>query len=96
MYSPKGQSTDGRVGSQPIVGRIGSQQGRSGSQQFQGGEDASHPHRGFHQFEYFFHSICTNLFTCVFLIYKILYIDAEAENVAPNVAKKICRAKCII
>ena len=34
MYSPKIQSTDGRVGSQPIGGR-------SGSQQSQGGQDAS-------------------------------------------------------
>ena len=70
IYSPKGQSTDGHVGSQ---------QGQSGSQQSQGGQDASQPHQGGHQFEYCFHLICTNLLTCVFLIYKILYIDAEAE-----------------
>ena len=44
----------------------------------------------------FFHSICTNLFTCVFLIYKILYIDAEAENDAPNVSWKRRRTECVI
>ena len=37
MFSPRGQSTDGHVGSQPIGGRVGSQQGHSGSQQSQGG-----------------------------------------------------------
>ena len=77
---------DGRVGSQPIDGRVGSQQGCSGSQQSQGRQDASQPHPSGHQFENYFHSICTNLFTCIFLIYKILYIDAEAENATPNVA----------
>ena len=39
IYSPRGQSTDGRVGSQ---------QGHSSSQQYQGGQDASQPHRGGH------------------------------------------------
>ena len=33
MYSPRGQSTDGHVHSQPIGVRVGSQQGFSGSQQ---------------------------------------------------------------
>ena len=46
IYSPQGQST---------TGGAGSQQGHSGSQQFQGGEDANQPHRGCHQFQYFFH-----------------------------------------
>ena len=32
----------------------------------------------------------------VFLIYKIIYIDAEGENVALNVARKRCRTKCVI
>ena len=45
MYSPRGQSMDGRVGSQPISGHFGSQQS-------QGGQDASQPYRGGHQFEY--------------------------------------------
>ena len=76
---------DDCVGSQPI-------DGRSGSQQSQGWQDASQPYRGGHQFEYNFHSICTNLFTCVFLIYKILYINTEGENVA----QKKCRAERII
>ena len=67
-----------------MVGGASSQQGRSGSQQFQGGEDASQPCRGCHQFKYFFHSICTNLFTCVFFnIQNFIYVDVEAEN-APN------------
>ena len=57
IFSPRGQST---------TGGVGSQQGRSSSQQFQGGQDTSQPHRGCHQFEYFFHSICTNFFTCFF------------------------------
>ena len=57
IYPPEGQS---------MAGGVGSQQGHSGSQQFQGGEDASQPRRGCRQFQYFFHSICTNLFTCVF------------------------------
>ena len=55
VYSPRGQS---------IAGGAGSQQG-------QGGEEASQPRQGCHQFEYFFHSICTNLFTCVFSNMKI-------------------------
>ena len=33
MHSPIGQSMDGHVGSQPIGGRSGFQQGRFGSQQ---------------------------------------------------------------
>ena len=41
MYSPRGQSMDGSVSSQLIGGHVGSQQGRSGSQQSQGGQDAS-------------------------------------------------------
>ena len=45
IYSPRGQS---------MIGGVGSQQGRSGSQQFQGGEDASQPRRGCHQFQFFF------------------------------------------
>ena len=32
----------------------------------------------------------------VFLIYKILYIDVEGENVTPNVARKIRSTKCVI
>ena len=54
MYSLRGQSTDGHVGSQPIGGRVGSQQGRFGSQQSQGGKDVIQPHRGGNQFEHFF------------------------------------------
>ena len=89
MYSPKGISMDCPVGSQPIGGH-------SGSQHSQGGKYASQPHRGGHQVEFFFHSICKNLLTCVFIIYKILYIDAEAENSAPNVAQKRRREKRVI
>ena len=76
IYSPRDPSMDGRVGSQ---------QGCSGSQ----------PHRGGHQFEYFFIQfvqICLHVF---FLIYKILYIDAEVENV-PNVGQKRFRVECFI
>ena len=68
MYSPRGQLTDGCVGSQPIDGRSGSQQGHSSSQESQGGKDGIQPHRDGHQFEYYFHSICTILFTYVSLI----------------------------
>ena len=46
IYSPGGQST---------ACGAGSQQGRFGSQQFQGGEDANKPRLGFHQFQYFFY-----------------------------------------
>ena len=46
IYSPGGQS---------MASGVGSQYGRSGSQQFQGGEDANQPRRGCHQFQYFFH-----------------------------------------
>ena len=46
IYSPEGQS---------MASGAGSQQGRSGSQQFQGVEDASQPRRDYHQFQYFFH-----------------------------------------
>ena len=42
IYCPEGQST---------TGGAGSQQGRYGSQQFQGGEDANQPRRGCHQFQ---------------------------------------------
>ena len=42
IYSPRGQSKDGHVSSQQV---------RSGSQQSQGGQDVSQPHRGGHQFE---------------------------------------------
>ena len=63
MHSLRGQSMDGRIGSQPISGR-------SGSQQSQGGYDVGQPYRGGHQSEYYFHSICTNLFTCFFIYTK--------------------------
>ena len=46
IYSPRGESTDGCVGSK---------QGHSRSQKSKDGKDASQPHRGGHQFEYCFH-----------------------------------------
>ena len=46
IYSPRGQS---------MTRGAGSQQGCFGSQHFQGGEDASQPRQGCHQFQYFFH-----------------------------------------
>ena len=58
MYSTRGQSTDGHVGSQPIGDH-------PGSQQSQGGKDASQSYRGGHQFEYYFiHfvQICLHVF----------------------------------
>ena len=79
MYSPVGQQMDGRVGSQPLSGRLFLNSLRVGKILANHIEVAVNLNIIFIQF-------VKKKITCVFLIYKILYIDAEAKNVAPNVA----------